>query len=93
MASRLVVQACQRHLHDLKHQAEKGLEWRSVAAQRVIDFFADVLCLPERTDADETVAVRDDAGEPKPFVLEPWQQFIAGSMFGWYSSNGARRFR
>lgn len=93
VASRLMRQACQRHLDDLEHQEARGLEWRPAAAQRVIDFFAEVLCLPERTDADEAVTVRDDAGEAKPFHLEPWQQFIAGSMFGWYTKNGFRRFR
>ena len=62
-------------------------------AQRAIDFFAEVLYLPERTDGDGTVSGRDDAGEPKPFILQPHQQFIVGSMFGWYIDEGFRRFR
>lgn len=94
VASRLVRLACQRHLDDHAHQQGKGLEWRPEAAHEVIDFFSDVLCLPENTDAAD--AVDDDAtvaGAGKPFVLAPWQQFIAGSLFGWYTTTGHRRFR
>lgn len=31
--------------------------------------------------------------EGKPFVLEPFQQFIVGSLFGWKVADGTRRFR
>jgi phage terminase large subunit-like protein len=93
VASRLVRQACQRHLDDIASQTAKGLKWRPAQAQDVIDFFREVLILPERTDADETLSVTDDAGAPKPFVLEAWQAFIVGSMFGWYTAQGFRRFR
>lgn len=31
--------------------------------------------------------------EGRPFVLEPWQAFIVGSLFGWKSADGYRRFR
>ena len=41
-ASRMVRQACQRHLDDLDSQRIKKLEWRPDEAQRVIDFFAAV---------------------------------------------------
>lgn len=92
VASRLVKQACARHLDDVARQAEKGLAWRPEAAQRAIDFFAEVLFLPENTDAEaEVSATVGDA--PRPFVLAPWQQFIVGSLFGWYDVNGFRRFR
>lgn len=94
IASRLVRQACARHLDDLRQAQAKGLAWKPEKAQRAIEFFPDVLVLPERTDADEVVVdVRDEHGEPKPFVLQPWQQFIVGSLFGWYTSQGFRRFR
>lgn len=95
IASRLVRLACQRHLNDLEQSAAKGIEWRPAAAQEVIDFFAEVLCLPENTDADETRnTVDDDLGEEgRPFVLSPFQAFIAGSLFGWYTTQGYRRFR
>jgi phage terminase large subunit-like protein len=92
VAGRLVRLACTRHLHDLAHQAEKGLVWRPAAAQRIIDFFAEVLCLPEETAAGETVD-EDVPVDGSPFVLSPWQQFIAGSLLGWYTSAGYRRFR
>lgn len=28
----------------------------------------------------------------KPFILEPFQTFIVGSLFGWYRNNGHRRY-
>lgn len=92
VAGRLVRLACQRHLNDLAHQAEKGLVWRPEEAQRVIDFFADVLCLPEETAAEETVE-EETPVDGSPFVLSPHQQFIDGSLMGWYTAAGYRRFR
>jgi len=93
LTSKLVRQACARHMDDVKRQTEKGLKWCPEKAIRAIEFFPDVLVLPERTDADESVSVRDDDGVPLPFVLQPWQQFIVGSLFGWYTKQGFRRFR
>lgn len=94
VASRLVVQACQRHLDDLKHGPARGLEWRPDEAVRVIEFFAEVLCLPEDEDAgDEAIDESPVSDEPTPFVLAPFQQFIAGSLFGWYTTKGYRRFK
>lgn len=92
VAGRLVRLACQRHLDDLAHAAEKGLAWKPEEAHRVIDFFADVLCLPEETASEETI----DDEEPvdgSPFILSPHQQFIDGSLMGWYTTAGYRRFR
>lgn len=91
VAGRLVSLACARHLDDLKHAAEKGLVWKPDEAQRVIDFFAEVLCLPEETSSENA-----DDEEPKdgsPFILSPHQQFIDGSLMGWYTTAGYRRFR
>ena len=86
VAARLVRLACQRHLNDLKTQQAKRLLWNPAEAQEAIDFFPAVLCLPEETDVDEDVAAAEDvmpeAGTP--FVLSPWQQFIVGSLFGWF---------
>jgi phage terminase large subunit-like protein len=93
VASRLVRLACDRHLRDLSQQAEKGLEWRPQAAQDVIDFFAEVLCLPEDTNSGEALDEDAPPSDGTPFVLSPWQQFIVGSLFGWYASTGFRRFR
>lgn len=91
IASRLVTQACQRHVDDLKTAKTKGLVWRPEKAQEPIDFFAEILCLPEHTDAQEEAT--DEEVAPRPFVLQPWQQFIVGSLFGWYTTQGFRRFR
>ena len=95
VAGRLVQQACRRHLDDLAHAPEKGLVWRPDEAQRVIDFFPAILRLPERVDADDELVDEglDDGLAPLPFVLAPFQSFIAGSLFGWYTTKGRRRFR
>lgn len=51
------------------------------AALRVIRFFSEVCRL----------AGGDFEG--KPFILEPWQAFCVGSIFGWRTLDGRRRFR
>jgi phage terminase large subunit-like protein len=98
VAARLVRLACQRHLNDLRDAKAKGLEWRPAAAQEALDFFPTVLVLPEETDVDEDVEVSADVmpEQGTPFVLTPFQQFIVGSLFGWFQirvsgKTGARR--
>lgn len=81
IAGPLARAACQRHLQDLQSGHLRGLVWRPEKAQRAIDYFADVLCLAEGEHAG------------KPFVLGAWQAFIIGSVFGWYTDDGFRRFR
>lgn len=73
--------ACKRHLDDLKNCHERGLFYDLEAANRAIGFFEEVLCL--------------NGGEFEgiPFILKPWQAFIVGSLFGWKSADGWRRFR
>lgn len=84
VAGPLVRAACARHLRDLDRAADRGLFWDVAAVERVIGYFADVLRLPER----------DSETGSKPFVLEPWQCFVAGSLFGWRRGKaGMRRFR
>lgn len=73
--------ACQRHLNDLKTAAERGFFFDRKAAARAIGFFRDVLCL------------NGGQFEGKPYELLPWQAFIVGSIFGWKSADGFRRFR
>jgi phage terminase large subunit-like protein len=95
IAGRLVQLACQRHLNDLKDAKVKGFVWKPDEAQRVIDFFPAILRLPETVDAGDEL-LDDDVDEPDapaPFVLSPFQQFIAGSLFGWYTVKGRRRYR
>lgn len=74
VAGRPVRLACKRHLNDLKR---KDIVWKPDLAQKVIDFFEEILLL------------EDD----KPFLLESFQKFIVGSLFGWYRLDGTRRFR
>jgi len=81
VASRLVRLACERHLRDLQDGATRGLHWQFEAATDAIEFFPAVLRLAEGPHAG------------KPFALEPWQQFIVGSLFGWQAADGTRRFR
>jgi phage terminase large subunit-like protein len=92
VAGRLVRLACKRHLNDLTHAKAKGLVWNPDEAQRVIQFFAQVLCLPEETAAGETVD-EDIPTNGSPFILSPFQAFICGGLMGWYTTAGYRRFR
>lgn len=78
IAGPIVRGACKRHIDDLKRT---DIRWDLGAAQRAIGFFSDVLCL---------------AGgkfEGSAFILEPWQAFTVGSIFGWRWLDGRRRFR
>lgn len=93
VAGRMVTYACHRHLEDLKRQVAKGLIWKADEAQAIIDFFPAVLCLPEETNADEEVDPESSPVDGTPFALSPWQQFIAGSLVGWWDRKGYTRFR
>lgn len=81
MAGPLVRLACDRHLNDIENQEKLGIEWRKNLAARAIDFFTQCLRLTEGQFADQ------------PFMLAPAQEFIVGSLFGWLSADGTRRFR
>lgn len=72
--------ACQRHLDDLKR---KDLIWNFYGdngAERVFWFF-------------KKLSLAGGQFEGLPFKLEPSQQFIIGSLFGWKRQDGSRRFR
>jgi phage terminase large subunit-like protein len=72
---------CERHLRDLATGKSRGIYYDKKAADRALRFFPSVLKL---------------AGgefEGKPFELQPWQAFIIGSLFGWMTDDGYRRFR
>jgi len=77
--------ACRRHLDDIKHGAERGLIWDLGAVHRFVGYCRDVLRL------------NGGQFEGKPFILQPSQAFIAGSIFGWKRTNEngkqVRRFR
>ncbi len=81
VAGRAVRLACARHLRDLDEGPARGLRWDRDAAQHALDFFPRFLRLAEGEHAG------------KPFTLQPWQQFIVGSLFGWKAPDGFRRFR
>lgn len=70
--------ACRRHLADMQRGT---LVWDLDAVHRVIGFFRDVLRL------------NGGQFEGKPFILQPVQAFIIGSIFGWKRQDGSRRFR
>lgn len=80
VAGRLVVLACRRHLEDLKHGPKRGLRWDPDEAQFAIDFFETICCL------------NGGEHEGKPFLLQPWQAFVVGMIFGWKRADGYRRF-
>src|SRR3990172_3586707 len=80
-ACALVKLACERHLHDLASAATLGLVWSVEHVKRVLGFFSDVLVFPDGPLAGTS------------FVLQPWQVFIEGSLFGWRLADGSRRFR
>lgn len=81
IAGPLVRLACQRHLDDLRDGAARGLLWDWPAAERVFGYFEHVLKLA------------GGEAEGKDFILHSSQKFIVGSLFGWKTADGARRFR
>lgn len=80
VAGVLVRRACERHLRDLKDGHKRGLRFDVDAAQFAIDFFETVLHLAEGEFAG------------KPFILQPFELFMTGALFGWKKADGTRRF-
>ena len=78
LAGPSVKAACERHLNDLERD---DIYFDPDAADHVIHYFRDVL----RLSGGEH--------EGQPFVLLDWQTFVIGSLFGWKSDDGYRRFR
>jgi phage terminase large subunit-like protein len=60
--------ACARHLRDLREAPARGFTWSVEHAQDAIAFFAEVLCL------------NGGDYEGRPFILQPWQAFVVGSV-------------
>lgn len=79
IAGKKVRQACERHMRDLDVGHLRGLHFDEEAAQFAIDFF-EILPLP------------DGEGAGDPFILQPWEAFVIGSLFGWIGPDGRRRF-
>ncbi|HUU58444.1 MAG TPA: terminase TerL endonuclease subunit [Phycisphaerae bacterium] len=77
VAGRSVRLACERHLRDMRSRKRLGLVWDRERAMEAIDFFPRLLKLENES----------------PFKLLPFQKFIIGSVFGWHTLDGNRRFR
>jgi len=73
--------SCKRHLRDVERQGtpEFPYIWNQEKAQEIIDF-AESLTLAEGED-------------PQPLKCRPFQDFIFGSLNGWTTLEGYRRFR
>ena len=82
VAGPLVRLACARHLTDLKTGIARGLTFDPARATKAITFFREYLSYPDHPRF---------AG--RPFILEPWQAFVVGSLFGWRTVDGSQRFR
>lgn len=81
VAGPLVRAAGKRHLRDIEEQEKRGIVWKPDVALHEIGFFPTVLTL------------NGGDFEGRPFDLQPFQKFIIGSLFGWFSTDGYRRFR
>lgn len=82
VASKKVTQACWRHLNDLKRQGTEAFPYvfDEEAAYRPITFI-EKFCKPSK-------------GDYQKLVLQPWQHFTIGSLYGWvHKDTGVRRFR
>lgn len=83
VACRFVIQACRRHLSDLKESKKRSFPYRFDVekASRPILF-----C--------QFVKHYKGKWRGQVFKPEPWQCFILGSLFGWvHKKTGLRRFR
>lgn len=70
--------ACERHVRDLK---DPRFRWDLAEALLRIEWF-------------KTLRHYKGQFKGRPFILEPWQQFIIGSVFGWkLRQSGHRRYR
>lgn len=74
--------ACKRHLHDLEIQGTDDFPWvfDEEKAHRPIRFI-EQKCSPSK-------------GARSQLVMQPWQHFAIGSLFGWvHRDTGIRRYR
>lgn len=79
-SGRLVRLACERHLDDLARGGGRGLWFDAEAADLAFRFIGLLRFSKGRWGG-------------QPFVLQPWQHFLIGSLFGWKREDGTRRFR
>lgn len=82
VTSKKVRQACERHLNDLKRQGSASFPYvfNEEKGYRPIEYI-ERFCKPSMGDFDK-------------LVLQDWQHFIVGSLYGWvHKDTGLRRFR
>jgi len=72
--------AVERQFNDLKNLHKEGYHFDPKAAAGVVWFFPEYL------------KHYKGGFNGKPFILEPWQQFITACLFGWKNKDGFRRF-
>lgn len=77
LAGELIRHACNRHLRNKEESPEL---WNREDSEYAIRFFS-FLVHSKGQHADQ------------PFILQPWQAFCIGSIYGWKRKNGTRRFR
>jgi phage terminase large subunit-like protein len=80
VACQWVKLACERHVRDMHDGADRGITFDWDAANKVIAFCS---------------LLKQSKGEwaGQPLNLQPWQQFILASIFGWKRHDGTRRYR
>lgn len=81
VAGRKVKLACHRHLNELQRVGAKDFPWvfDEQKGYRPIQFI-EKFCKPSQAGFDR-------------LILEPWQHFIVGSLYGWvHRETGLRRF-
>jgi phage terminase large subunit-like protein len=80
VACRFVRLACERHLRDLETGKKRRIWFHPDQARYAIEFFG---------------YLNHSKGEwaGQPIILQPWQEFAVGSIFGWKKTNGFRGFR
>jgi phage terminase large subunit-like protein len=88
-ACRYVKLACLRHMRDRRR---KDLRWDPEAAELAIDFFSEVLRLPDDGGAGDPGDGDSLAVEGRPFHLSGHQCFYVGQLFGWKRPDGRLRF-
>ncbi|CEH28854.1 Putative phage terminase, large subunit [Aneurinibacillus migulanus] len=82
VAGKKIILACKRHLNDLKRAGIDDFPYvfDEELAHRPIRFI-EKYCKPSKGDYDS-------------LVLQPWQHFVIGSLYGWvHRDTGVRRFR
>lgn len=82
IASKKVILACKRHLNDLERAGSEKFPYvfDEEKAHRPIRFI-EKYCKPSK-------------GNFKQLILQPWQHFVLGSLFGWvHKDTGLRRFK